>query len=334
MIPSRDFVSSRSTVSLARRAPSRRRRSRRSLSVPLVSLLLVLCAGLAGPLVGQEGTEAGEDRYRLEARLFGAFNDNFFQAPPGEPEDEVTFTRAEARLYGRLQEDGAWELYGQAAFISYEGELDDAKEVGLGLLHEDDRHRFDLFLQRQQDRPSFDVGDEFERVDVDRLVLEYAYRVDPDWEVTALGSFEDQSFRFTPNRDNEFPVVGGAVRYRGWGYELSPEVGIELGDRNAVDPNEDHDQTDLWLKLRSVPTRRLYLSLRYRMRTRDYDIDLPGASNFGREDDRQQWTLAANIEIVRRLSVDVYYAYEDAESTKASRNFNYSLLGLGLKVEY
>lgn len=312
----------------------RHRRPRRSLSGALGLLLLGLCVGFVEPAAAQDASDAPGDRYELQARLFGAFYDNFFQAPPGEPEDDVTATRVEARLYGRLQEGGAWKLFGQAAFTSYEGDLDDAKEVGLGLVHDGRPHRFEVLLQRQQDRPSFDVGDEFERVDVDRLALEYSYRVDSDWEVTALGSFEDQSFAFTPRRDNEFPVIGGAVRYRGWGYELSPEVGIELGDRNAVDPNEDHDQTDLWLKLRSAPTPRLYLSLRYRVRTRDYDIDALDASNFGREDDRQQWTLAANIKLVHRLSMDVYYSYEDAESTKASRNFTSSLLGLGLKIEY
>jgi len=328
MIPSPRFVPPHRSV------PSRRRHRGGFLSRVVVLLVLGLCAGIAGPAAAQEESGPLGDRFELEARLFGASFDNFFQAPPGEPEDDVTSTRVEARLYGRLREGGPWKLYGQAAFTSYEGDLDDATELGLGLLHDGRPHRFDLFLQRQQDRPSFDVGDEFDRADVDRLALEYSYRLDSDWELTALGTFEDQTFELTRNRDNEFRVIGGAVRYRGWGYGFSPEVGIELGDRDAVDPNEDHDQTDLWLKLRSAPTRRLYLSLRYRVRTRDYDVGFPGASNFGREDDRQQWTLAANIQAVRHLSVDAYFAYEDAESTKASRNFTTSLLGVGLKVEY
>lgn len=317
-----------------RSVPSRRRHPRGFSSRGLVLLVLGLCAGIAGPVAAQEESGPLGDRFELQMRLFGASFDNFFQAPPGEPEDDVTSTRVEVRLYGRLREGGPWQLYGQAAFTSYEGDLDDATELGLGLVHDRHPHRFELFLQRQQDRPSFDVGDEFDRVDVDRLVLEYSYRLDSDWELTALGTFEDQSFQFTRGKDNEFPTIGGAVRYRGWGYGFSPEVGIELGDRDAVDPNEDHDQTDVWLKLRSTPTPRLYLSLRYRVRTRDYDIGLPGASNFGREDDRQQWTLAANIKALRHLSVDVYYAYEDAESTKASRNFTTSLVGVGLKAEY
>lgn len=334
MMPSRGSVSSRPSVGFHRRARPRRRALHRCWSGAGSLLLLGLCVGFAAPAAAQGAGESRWDRYELQARLFGAFYDNFFQAPPGEPEDDVSATRLEARLYRRLREGGAWKLYGQAAFTSYDGDLDDATEVGLGLVRDVNPHRFELFLQRQQDRPSFDVGDDFERVDVDRLVLEYSYRVDSDWEVTALGSFEDQTFDLTPRRDNEFPVIGAAVRYRGWGYRLSPEVGIEQGNRDAVDPNEDHDQTDLWLKLRSAPTPRLYLSLRYRMRTRDYDIGLVDASNFRREDDREQWTVAANVKIVRRLSVDVYYSYEDAESTKASRNFTSSLLGLGLKLEY
>jgi len=299
-----------------------------ALAVAMLLLLLVPCAR------AEEEEGLWGDRLELEARIFGASFDNFFQAPPGAPENDVTTTRVEARLTGKLQEEGPWKLYGQAAFIDYDGALDNASELGVGILRDSRPHRFDLFLQRQQDRPSFDVGDEFDRVDVDRLVLEYSYRLDRDWELTALGTYEDQTFAVTRGKDNEFPTLGGAVRYRGWGSELSPEVGIEIGDRDAVDPNEDHDQIDLWLKLRSAPTRRLYLSLRYRYRTRDYDVGVPTASNFGREDDRQQWALAANVKTVRHLSVDFYYAYENADSTKASRNYTTSLLGVGLKVNY
>lgn len=301
----------------------------------LLALAFSMLAVVAAP-VGAQDREEGlfGDRIEVEARLFGASFDNFFQAPPGAPEDDVTSTRLEARVAGGLREDGPWKLYGQAAFTRYQGELDDAIELGVGLLRESGPHRLDFFLQRQQDRPSFDVGDEFDRVDVNRLAVEYAHRLDRDWELTGLGSFEDQTFDITAGKDNELLTVGGAVRYRGWGSEFSPEIGVELGDRDAVDPNEDHDQTDLWLKLRSALTRRLYLSLRYRYRTRDYDIADPLASNAGREDDRQQWVLAANVKTVRHLSVDVYYAYEDADSTKASRNYTTSLLGVGLKVDY
>lgn len=299
-----------------------------ALAVPGLLLLLV------APVRAQDQEGLWGDRLELEARLFSASFDNFFQAPPGSPETDVTATRLEARLIGKLREDGPWKPYGQAAFIDYDSGLENASELGVGILYDSRPHRFDLFLQRQQDRPSFDVGDEFDRVDVDRLVLEYSYRLDQDWELTALGTFEDQTFAVTRGKDNEFPTLSAAVRYRGWGSEISPEVGIEVGNRDAVDPNEDHDQTEIWLKLRSAPTRRLYLSLRYRYRTRNYDIGLPTASNFGREDDRRQWTLAANVKAVTHLSVDFYYAYEDAESTKASRNFTTSMLGVGLKVDY
>jgi hypothetical protein len=327
MIPSRLPVSSRCPVPC-------RRRSRRGSSGWALLLVFGLLIGSGGPAVAQDDEGPLGDRFELEARVFGASFDNFFQAPPGEPEQDVTSTRVEARLYRLLRKDRPWKLYGQAAYVVYEGALDNANEVGVGFLHDARPHRFDAFFQRQRNRPSFDVGDTFDRADVDRLAVEYSYRLDSDWELTGLGTFEDQTFDLTPSRNNDFSTLGAAVRYRGWGYSFSPELGIALGDRSAVDPNEDHSQTDLWLKLRSAPTRRLYLSLRYRYRTRDYDIGLLDASNFGREDDRRQWTLAANIKTVRRLSVDVYYAYEDAESTKASRNFTTSMLGIGLKAEY
>ena len=75
-----------------------------------------------------------------------------------------------------------------------------------------------------------------------------------------------------------------------------------------------------------------YLSLRYRHRTREYDIDNPLAANFEREDTRKQWVATADLRTGEILTWNLYYSYEDAESTLATREFTTSLLAAGVTV--
>lgn len=288
--------------------------------------ILILAAALAA---GQE-----EPPPRLEWQLGAqAFRyDNFFQAPDGAPEQDVDATRAEGRLAYRLRPEGPLVFYASADFTAYEDDLDDSLSIGAGLEYEMRRHAWHLGILNRQDQPVFDVGDEFERADVLRATGSYGYRFTDDWEVTGLGEWSRQDFNITPAKDNDQYSGGGAIRYRGWGYDLSPEVGLEIGRRDTEDPNEDHDQRDVWLKLRSAPTRDLYLSLRYRYRDRDYSIDDPLAGNFGREDERSSWTLSARYRLTRWLALDLYYDYLDADSTKTSRIFSTQIFSLGVTV--
>jgi hypothetical protein len=104
---------------------------------------------------------------------------------------------------------------------------------------------------------------------------------------------------------------------------------VVLGERDAEDPGEDHDQRDLFVKLRSAPSPALYLTLRYRHRTRDFDAPDASFTNFGREDDRRQWVATADLRTGERLTWGLYYAFEDADSTLPARRFDASLIALG-----
>lgn len=256
--------------------------------------------------------------------------DNFFQAPEGVPEEEVDLTRVEGRLSVKPAEGSPFDLYTRARFDSYSEDLDEAWAVGVGTRYETRRREADVFLEYEQDRPVFDVGDEFERANVLRLSGEHAWHLTEDWQVTALGEFRQEEFEQTATKDNDFLEGGAALRYRGWGYDLSPEIGAQWGSRDADDPNEDHDQRDLWIKLRSVPVEGLYVSLRYRYRFREYDAADPAASNFEREDDRRSWTLAADYALTGWLGLNAYVDYQDADSTKESRVFETTLAGVGV----
>ncbi len=297
-----------------------------------VLAVLVLAALAAGPAPAQPPPAWEEPIFGSELRLYGFLFDNFFQAPEGVPEEEVTLARVEGRFAARPSEASPYELYARGRFDSYGDGLEEAWAVGGGLRFDRRPHGADLYLEDEEDRPVFDVGDEFDRANVLGLNGEYGWRFVDDWQVTALGEWRQEEFDRTAAKDNDFVSGGGALRYRGWGYAFSPEVGVEWGSRDATDPNEDMDQRDLWLKIRSIPVERLYLSLRYRIRDREYSIGDPAASNFAREDDRTDWTLAADYQLRDWLGINAYASYLDADSTKESRIFETSLAGVGVSL--
>ncbi|MDX1630537.1 MAG: hypothetical protein R3234_01645 [Thermoanaerobaculia bacterium] len=295
---------------------------RRSL---VLSSILILAAPLTLAAQAPE-----EPRLEWQVRLLGFHFDNFFQAPEDLPERDVEAARGEVRGSYRLRPEGTTSLFATAGFTAYREGLDDSPVAGIGLESETERREWLLGLEHTRDQPVFDVGDELEQADTLRFEGAWGYRVTEGWEATLLGEWERQDFELTPGKDNDLYSAGGAIRYRGWGYELSPEIGMDVGRRDADDPNEDHDQQDLWLKLRSVPVPPLYVSLRYRLRTREYTVGDPLASNFGREDDRDYWTLNARYRLTDRVALDLYYNYLDADSDKESRIFTTQILGLGV----
>ena len=295
--------------------------------LPLLSLTAV-----AGAQV--EPSPAGEPLLESGVRVQGLLFDNFFQLPDDADGDDVQALEVEGRIAWRPGPDAPLEVFGTAGALFYSDDISESPGLGVGVRRNARPSSFELVAELFLDRPSLDVGDTFDQADVLRLAGQYGYRVTADWELTAMGELQRQEFERASGRDNDFLLGGGAVRYRGWGYDLSPEVGVEIGERDADDPNEDHEQTEIWLKLRSVPVPPLYLSLRLRSRSRDYSVGDPAASNFGREDDRVQVALTADCTVTELLALTLYYAWEDADSTKPDRRFTTQLLALGTRWSF
>lgn len=275
--------------------------------------------------------ETTEPAWSTGLHVQGLFFDNFFQLPDDEPQQDVEALRAEGRL-GWRPGGGALELFGVAGATTWSEDLDETLLLGAGARWEGLVDDLEVGLRYEADRPSFEVGDTFGTADRLALGAAWSHRLTDDWELSALADLEHLDYEVDDGRDSDFVGGGAAVRYRGWGYDLSPEIGFELGERDADDPNEDHEQQDLWLKLRSAPVPSLYLTLRYRMRTRDYDVGDPLAGNFRREDDRDQIVLTADWTTSELLTWTAYYAFEDADSTNPSRVFDTQLLALGLRL--
>ncbi|MDX1622834.1 MAG: hypothetical protein R3199_02495 [Gemmatimonadota bacterium] len=291
-----------------------------------VALLLLCLLAIAPPASGQR-PELG-----AELAVSGLVFDNFFQAPDHLPKESITAGAVDARVGPRLGNGSLW-VYGRAGATSYEG-LDTSVLVGGGVMVDASRHALDLQVTRETDRPTLDVGDEVEPAEVVRANGEYGYRVTDDWELKALGEFESHDFEVSDGQSGDLATAGGAVRFRGWGYDFSPEVGARWGRRDANDPGEDYDQSAVYVQVRSVPVSPLYLSFRYRHRTRDYTVADPLADNAGRSDDRDQLVALADYRIAGPVSLFGYWAWETADSSKETRVFTTQYLIVGVRARW
>ena len=291
----------------------------------IYGVLLVLL-GTVGPVEAQSPERPYEAEVRFDLLSFG----NFFQAPGDALETDVTATRIQGRLGTTVDLDRPLKLYGEFGRVSY-NDLGESNAIGGGVQYLGRPQSFRLSFGLQTDRPTIDVGDEFDRADVTAIRGEYGYRPSGDWELKGLLTLQFQGFDLNASKDNTLFGTGAAARYRGFGSLFSPEVGVILGSRSAVDRNEDHSQNDLYLKVRSVPAPPVYLSVAYRHRTRDYSIDR-AARNFGRADTRKQVTALAEIHAWKYVYLNVYYAFQDGMSTLPSRTFTTQMLTIGISL--
>jgi hypothetical protein len=219
------------------------------------------------------------------------------------------------------------EVYGSLNYLRYDDEgLDRSQGFRVGARSDGRPHSFDVFFDQQNDRPTFDVGDVFDRADVGRLYGEYGYRVAPDWQLTVRGESERQKFDLTPLRDNEFLGFGGSVRYRG-SRVFSPEIGYNTGRRDVDDETQTYDQEDLFFQVRSALTPAIYWSARYRYRTREYISEI-------REDDRNQISGYVDFKILSALSLTLYGSWEDVDSNLEGRDFDTTMVMAGLTYRF
>jgi hypothetical protein len=257
---------------------------------------------------------------------------NFFQAAEGTPQDDVRAGLAEVGASLRLTPDVRG--YASYNYLHYdEEELDHSDGIRVGARKEGAPHAFDVYAEQLNNRPSFDVGDTFDRADVRTFAGEYSYRFLRDWQASVDGELQHQSFEVTEERDNDFQAVGAAIRYRGWRM-FSPEVGFRRGERDVDDATQSYDQRDLYLQIRSSLSPAVYLSLRYRDRTREYATGLVTSPNFGREDKRRQVLLAADWTTSEHLTWNFYYSQEDVDVNQPGRDFDTSLLLAGLTWKF
>ncbi|MHB0970497.1 MAG: hypothetical protein ACYC7A_08555 [Thermoanaerobaculia bacterium] len=299
------------------------------LSLLSVVALLFL---VAAPVLAQ--TQEREDPlFESWLELQGHFYENFFQEPSELPGEDVSAKYGELGTSLRLSRTYPLRLYGSVNYLKYDdSELDSSNGFRVGLRSDGKPHAFDFHGDLQKDRPTFDVGDEFDRADIRTFAGEYAFRFADDWQLSVDGELQEQEFDITPERDNDFSALGGAIRYRG-SRVFSPEIGYRTGARDVNDETLSYDQSDTYLQIRSSLSR-VYLSLRYRMREREYTTDDIASSNFGRKDDRDQIAAAADVTLSDLLVLNLYASREETDTNLEGRDFDTSLYIAGVTFRF
>jgi len=267
-----------------------------------------------------------------QIRFNATFNDNFFLSAANAPGDNVWARNVEAWVAKRATA-GEAVPFGRFELVSFSS-LQAAGALGGGVRQERKEYGFVVEGGYQWNRPRFEVGDEFERADITGIDGEYSRHVTEHVEIKAMADLFHESYEIRPLKNNNLYNLGGAVRYRGFGSEFSPEIGWLRGGRNADDPNEDYAQRQFYIQVRSAALPSTYLSVRFRRRARDYSEEQPGLSNFGREDRRNQWTMYADVTATPHVVINLSYWHERAHSTRIEREFSAQALGFGVTYRF
>jgi hypothetical protein len=288
--------------------------------------LLVTVTALAQP-----SGPATPGTFRSELRLQLLQFDNFLHSTSPADEMDVTAFAAEYRVAQRLREQPV-DLYGHLNLIHYDQSGIDTSFGGrIGGVLQGNRHFLNGYLDHQENRPSFEVGDVFGRADTTNLVVDYSIRLTPDWQLGADGILQQQSFQ-DRERNNDYNRLGASVRYRGFGRLFSPSIGFYDARRSVRNPNESYDESAWYVQLYSLPRNNLYLSLRYLHRDRDYLTTDPSSRNFGRAEDRGSWTFVVDWRTSERLAWLLYYSTEDVDTTRPGGDFRTGFLMFGPKI--
>jgi hypothetical protein len=294
----------------------------------------ILLAAVVLPLAAQPRTAGAQSGVRSELRLQGYHFGNFFQASEAALAEDVRAAGAEYRIAYRPGTSPT-DFYAHANYLNYLGiDRDDSYGGRVGIAHFGQVHEFNVFADRAENRAAFDVGDITATANITTFSADYAFRMTPHWQLGAEAVNERQRFDAVTGRDNDYSAIGGSIRYRGFGRMFSPQIGYVKGERDVEDERESFDDSYWYARVIVNPNPRLYMSVRYRDRTREYLTTDLVAGNFGRQDDRNQWSATAVYQFTPALGGTLYYAREDVQSSRPGRNFDTDLLVLGLNIGF
>lgn len=294
--------------------------------------LIAATLAVAAPLFSQPIGQSTPGTFRSEARIqFWRFG-NFNQTSNASLEQDVNAFGLELR--GAYQPvKSPFQVYGHLNYLNYDADRDDSVGVRVGASLDGEVNRFNVFLDHANNRATFDVGDTVATATVTTLSGEYSRRMG-DWEPGVEVTHDRQKFDVSSTgQDNEYTGAGASLRYRGFGWKFSPTVGFVKGKRTSDTSTESYNDDAWYAQVAYIPVPRLYLSLQYRNRTRDYTTNVPTERNFGRNEDRPQWSLVSSLRINPRFTGILYYSNEDVSSSLAGRSFQDDLVIVSLAVK-
>ena len=263
---------------------------------------------------------------RSELKILGYHFGNFFQVTSPVPETNVNALAAEYRFAYRPTASPT-EVFAHVNGIDYRARgLSTSYGARAGVNHAGKNDDFKVFVDRQQHRPSFEVGNTFGQANQTMLSAEYDHHFG-DWQLGGEGQRQMQRFPSDSRRNNDYNELGLRARYKGFGWQFTPEAGVYQGKRTVNAPTETYRERGFYIQGAYIPTPNVYLSLQLFDRQRDY-------SNVVRTERRPGLSGVIDVRTSPRLSWLVYYTLERVRSALPYDNFNDNLIIFGPEIRF
>lgn len=292
----------------------------RRIRLALIALLL------ATPAFAQPHGTSNPGESRSELKILGYHFDNFFQVTSPAPETNVNALASEYRFAYRPTASPT-EVFAHVNVIDYNANgLSTSYGARAGVNHVGKNDDFKIFVDRQEHRPSFEVGNTFGQANQTMFDAEYDHHFG-DWQLGGEGQRQSQRFPADSRRNNDYNELGLVARYKGFGWKFTPEAGVWGGKRSVNDPNETYRETGVYVQGAYIPTPNVYLSLQLFNRRRDY-------SNVSRVENRPGLSAVIDIKTSPRLSWLIYYTRERVRATVPDDHFSDDLLIFGPEIRF
>ena len=266
----------------------------------------------------------------MHLRLSGFYSDNFFQAPFGATPAKLVATSADARVVLRTPEQGT-NVHARVGRTVFDGFAPSTAVTG-GFDSNGKYHVLEAIGGYQRRSPRLAVGDQPGFASSVYASGAFGMKLPLQLQVSALAHYYD-IFVHARASDNQFAGAGGAIRFRGFGYRFSPEVGEVRSNWKSSIASEEYTEQAQWVSLRAVPIAPVWLHVRYRWDNRTYTIPDETSGNFGRADARKVWTIATDVRLGGRLTWGTYYTREDGTSSRTDRTFRTQSITSGLSYQ-
>jgi hypothetical protein len=290
-----------------------------------IRLALILAFAVTSAVAQPHGTsQPGQSRSEL--KVLGYHFDNFFQVTSPVPETDVNALASEYRFAYRPTASPT-ELFAHVNLIDYNSSgLSTSYGARFGLNHAGKNDDFKIFVDRQQHRPSFEVGNTFGQANQTMLSAEYDHHFG-DWQLGGEGQHQAQRFPAAARRNNNYNELGLRAKYRGFGWHFTPEAGIYDGKRTVNVATETYRETGFYVQGAYIPTPNIYFSLQLFDRKRDY-------TNVTRVERRPGLSAVIDVRTSPRLSWLFYYSRESVRSSLRNSNFNDDLIIFGPEFRF
>jgi hypothetical protein len=249
---------------------------------------------------------------------------NFFYSPDRGAQHNVNGLGAEYRAGWRINQSPT-EVYAHVNTLGYSrSSLERAYGARLGVWNEGKTQEYRVFVDFARNRPASDIRNAG-TANRNMLYGEYGYNIAPTWQVAADATHEKQDIRDQPRRNNTLNAVEGIVRYRGFGWQVTPRAGIVGSRRNVNDASESYHDRGAFVGVEWIPITPVYLSLDLRNVSRNYD----SAVAHGDHERHNFVEVIGDYHAMRRLRLTLYYQREHVASPLSGQSFNADILIAG-----